>query len=218
MTDWVDRDQREFLDVVRKRRTARSYSPHPVPDEWIGWILEAARWAPSAANSQPWEFIVIDDPDCKAILKKLFLDEALQHQDSHYGSVTQKQAELLDNPVLIAVCGDPGSQDTYIDSPEIPEACRHELFQLTMGATIQNMLLAATRLGLGSTWIARLARVPGVAELLEVPAHLRIISFVAVGYGDREPYFSESLRRPIDEKTHHNRYSGDPDRTGAESR
>ena len=64
----------EFLDLVRERRSIRKFKPDPVPDEYIQKILEAAHWAISGANAQPWEFIVIKDP-----LTKKRLGEAFQH-------------------------------------------------------------------------------------------------------------------------------------------
>ncbi len=48
-----------LLELVKKRRSIRKFKPEPIPDEYVGKIIEAARWAPSGANSQPWEFIVI---------------------------------------------------------------------------------------------------------------------------------------------------------------
>ncbi len=55
----------DILDVIISRRSIRRYKPDPVPDEMIDKILEAARWAPTGENYQPWRFIVITDPDIK---------------------------------------------------------------------------------------------------------------------------------------------------------
>ena len=52
-------DYDSFLDLVKKRRSTHAFKPDPVPDEYVDKIIEAARWAPSGANSQPWEFIVV---------------------------------------------------------------------------------------------------------------------------------------------------------------
>ena len=62
-----------FLDLARSRRTARDHAPAAVPAAAIAYVLEAARWAPSAANRQPWEFIVIGDPELKRALRLAFL-------------------------------------------------------------------------------------------------------------------------------------------------
>jgi nitroreductase len=190
-----------MLDVIRARRTARAYSSQPVSREEVQLVLEGARWAPSAANRQPWEFIVIDDETTKGKLQALFIDEAAGH-DAQYRAVTAKQAALLAAPVLVAVCGDPTVKGRFITATEIPEPTREELFLMSMGAAIQNLLLVAANLGLASTWVARLARVPGVAELLKVPVSMRLVSFVVLGHGT-EPAFDEALRVPIARKTHY---------------
>jgi nitroreductase len=58
-------DYEDFLDLVKKRRSIRSFRTDPVPDEYVNKIIEAARYAPSGANSQPWEFIVVKDQEIK---------------------------------------------------------------------------------------------------------------------------------------------------------
>lgn len=54
-----------FLELVKKRRSIRRFKPDPIPDEYVNRIIEAARWAPSGFNSQPWEFVVIKDKKLK---------------------------------------------------------------------------------------------------------------------------------------------------------
>jgi nitroreductase len=190
-----------LLEVIRRRRTARAYLSAPIPRDAVRTILEAARWAPSAANRQPWEFIVVDDGAMKQHLKTLFVADGAAH-GAQYEAVTAKQAELLEAPVLIAVCGDPATKERFINAADIPEANREELFLMSMGAAIQNMLLAAASLGIASTWLVRLARVEGVRALLHVPPSLRLVSFVVLGQGT-ESAFDEALRVPIVRKTHH---------------
>ena len=192
-----------FLDLARSRRTAREHAPAAVPAAAIAYVLEAARWAPSAANRQPWEFIVIGDPELKRALRLAFLDEAAAH-DSRYRSVTEKQADLLLAPGLILVLGDAGTKARYINAAEIGEDAQEELFLLSMGAAIQNMLLAATASDLTSTWIARPARLPAIRALLRVPDALRSIAFVALGMAEAPPHWSEQMRNPL--KRHRDRF------------
>src|SRR4030042_1875622 len=63
----------EFMDVIRKRRSIRRYKPDPVPEEEIKYIMEAARLAPSWANTQCWRFVVVTDPAVKEDLGKEIL-------------------------------------------------------------------------------------------------------------------------------------------------
>ncbi len=63
----------ELLEAIRTRRAIRRFKPHPVPPELIEKLLEAARWAPSSVNCQPWEFIVITDPETKKKMSRAFV-------------------------------------------------------------------------------------------------------------------------------------------------
>ena len=92
----------------------------------------------------------------------------------------------------------------YINADEMGDAAQEELFLLSMGAAIQNMLLAATAAGLTSTWIARPARLAAVRALLGVPASLRTVAFVALGIAAAPPHWSENMRNPL--KQHADRF------------
>jgi coenzyme F420-0:L-glutamate ligase/coenzyme F420-1:gamma-L-glutamate ligase len=164
-----------------------------------------ARWAPSAANRQPWEFVVIRDPALKQALRRAFLAEADDTaHGAKYRSVTEKQADLLLAPGLVLVCGDPGTKARYINAEEIGEAVQEELFLLSMGAAIQNMLLAATAAGLTGTWIARPARIAAIHALLQVPERLRAVAFVALGVAPSPSHWAEGMRNPL--KRHRDRF------------
>jgi len=194
----------ETLELMRSRRTARAHTGETVPESALTAMLEAVRWAPSAANRQPWELIVLSDRALQRELRAAFLEEAAEH-DPRYRVVTERQADLLLAPLVLAVCGDERTKGTYINADGIGDAVQEELFLLTMGAAIENLLLMATACGLTSTWIARAARVPRIRELLGVPPGLRVVAFVAVGTG-APPRSTEHMRRPIDEKVHVNRF------------
>jgi nitroreductase len=189
-------DPEQFLELARSRRTARTHAPAAVSEAAIASVLDAARWAPSAANRQPWAFVVVADPRLKQALRQAFLDEAIGH-GAKYRSVTEKQANLLLAPALILVCGDDGTKARYINADEIGGGVQEELFLLSMGAAIQNMLLAATACGLTSTWLARPARLAAVRALLQVPPRLRTVAFVALGVAEAPPQWSEVMRNPL---------------------
>ena len=202
-------DFEQFLELARERRTSRGYLEKPVSRDDISRILEAARWAPSAANTQPWEFIVVSELKLKQELQKAFLFEAQLHEDPRYRKVTEQQATLLIEPELIAVCGRPQSRERFVNKKELAEHSQDELYLLSMGAMIQNILLAATALGLDSTWIARLARIPDVSEILQVPNELELVAFIAIGYTSQELKPSDGRRVPVLERTYSN-YYGNP--------
>lgn len=177
-----------------------------MPRDALASLLEAVRWAPSAANRQPWEVIVVSDSELQNSLRTAFVEEAAE-RDSRYRVVTERQADLLLAPIVLAVCGDERTKDSYVNADELGGDVQEELFLLTMGAAIENLLLMATACGLTSTWIARAARVPRVRELLEVPPWLRVVALVALGSGS-PARSTEHMRRPMAEKVHDNRYGG----------
>lgn len=204
MADLPSRAQ--TLELMRRRRTARAHAGDDVPRAALASLLEAVRWAPSAANRQPWEVIVVSDRELQSSLRAAFLEEAAE-RDPRYRVVTERQADLLLAPIVLAVCGDERTKGSFVNADELGGDVQEELFLLTMGAAIENLLLMATACGLTSTWIARAARVPRVRELLGVPAWLRPVALVALGTGS-PPASTEHMRRPIAEKVHENRFGG----------
>jgi nitroreductase len=194
----------QTLELMRRRRTARAHAGDAVPGDAVASLLEAVRWAPSAANRQPWEVIIVSDREVQRSLRAAFLEEAVE-RDPRYRVVTERQADLLLAPLVLAVCGDERTKGSYINADELGVGVQEELFLLTMGAAIENLLLMATACGLTSTWIARAARVPRVRELLGMPPWLRLVALVALGTGS-PPASTEYMRRPIAEKVHDNRF------------
>ncbi|MBW1829975.1 MAG: nitroreductase family protein, partial [Deltaproteobacteria bacterium] len=133
-----------LLEVIKKRRTIRKYMPEPIPDDYIDKVIDAARWAPSGANTQPWEFVIVKDQEVK---KQMGLTVSGAVARGNEGTVPP-QPYFEGAPVLIVVCGDPRLMEAY-PKGEI----REELFVSSMSAAIQNILLAAAALGLeGSVW------------------------------------------------------------------
>ena len=113
----------DVLEAIRHRRSIRKYKDTPVEEDKVNTILEAGQWAPSASNKQPWHLIVVRD---NTLRKKL--------ADIHaYGRF------MAESPVVIIVLGNPS---------------RHEKYHLAdPHNAVQNMLLAAYSLGLGTCWM-----------------------------------------------------------------
>jgi len=205
----------QFLELARARRSIRQFKPDAVADEHIGKILEAARWAMSGANGQPWEFIVVKD---KKIMRKLF--EA--------GSESEKQTAALETsrtnemrqpwyrnlpdsippsrfspaPVIIAVLGDPRTAQASV----LNRLCdRRWVVDENIAATTQIIHLAVAACGLSSQWVTvdryfeELMR-----PILRVPPILRIFSLVPIGYPAMEP--KKPYRRDLEEIVHYNTY------------
>jgi coenzyme F420-0:L-glutamate ligase / coenzyme F420-1:gamma-L-glutamate ligase len=195
----------QTLELMRRRRTARRHGGDGIPQAALDSVLAAVRWAPSAANRQPWELVVISDPGVKQGLRAAFLADAATH-GTRYQTVTERQADLLLAPLLIGICADERTKASFVNADEIGSAVQEELLLLSMGAAIQNLLLMATAVGLTSTWLARPARLPQARELLAVDPWIRIVAFVALGAGDPPPRRDEHARSPIAAKVHRDRF------------
>ena len=163
----------DFFDVVNERRSVRSYLPDMPGDDVIKKVLEAGMAAPSAGNRQPWEFIVVQkDRELKeAITNTTYRGNSWQNR--------QTQAWLLEAPLLIIVCG-------------VPQRCAsrygwdhaQKLLLQDTAAAIENMLLAATALGLASCWVGGFDMV-ALTNLLHLPEFVPPLAILPLGYASR---------------------------------
>lgn len=176
-----------LLQIMRRRRNNRRFTPDPVPEEFVSLIVDAARLAPSGANTQPWEFIVIRDPVRKSEVAEAFV-EALkkgQEVDPKFpaGTEAMLRSKFADAPVLIAVCADPRLKDAYPGYGN-----RDAILYVSMGAAMQHMHLAAAALGLAMCWgtVNRFSEAP-LGELLGVPPPLIVKEVFSLGFPVAEP-------------------------------
>jgi len=139
----------DLFTAMKERRSCRNFFPEQVDEATIEKILEAATWAPSPLNSQPWEFIVVTNKEMK---EKIFSEGercrkwALEKSGWKWlGSYTLDFLRLA--PVLVAVIGDPKKTgvDMFMEEGSVG-------YQAACAAAIQNMHLAAHSFGLGSLW------------------------------------------------------------------
>jgi nitroreductase len=147
----------ETLEAIFTRRSVRQYQTKPIPDALVHKLLAAAMSAPSARNSQPWRFVVIDDRQA--------LDQV--PGINPYAEMARRA------PLAILICADPSLEK----SPGY--------WMLDCAAAAQNMLLAAHGLGLGAVWCGvypRQPRVEGFRRLLGVPEEIVPHSLIVLGY------------------------------------
>lgn len=190
----------QIMEVIASRRSIRSFKPDPIPDEHVGKVLEAAQWAPSGANAQPWDFIVIKDPhriwDVAAIFEKEHRRRRRVASDFPGGSMSYLRLA----PVIILVCGDPRFKVCY--PKDRSKALKEVIFAGSIAAAVQNLHLAAAALGLGgSTWI----NIGEPAEralkhLLGIPPALRVLYCCPLGYPARRS--RTRWRRPLESMVH----------------
>lgn len=162
----------EVLDAIYKRRSIRQYLDQEVDQETILTLLKAATAAPTAANYQPWEFIVVTE---KERLEKLRNELAFGKYNA---------------PVAIVVCG---NLELALKGPD------QEMWVQDCSAALENILLAATGLGLGAVWIGVYPvenRVTALKKLYNMPEQVIPMSVVYVGY----PAEEKEGRTQFDEK------------------
>lgn len=158
-------DGKDIYDLAVERRTIRKFKPAPVPRDLLERLVNAARLAPSAANVQPLEFIVVDDAARKA---EVF--------------------PSLKWAAYIAPAGDPGPGEepfAYVVTL-VNTKVREKMFEYDVGAAMENMILTALEEGVGACWLLSIDR-DVLRAVLGVPEHYRVDSVLALGYPAEDP-------------------------------
>lgn len=180
-------------NVIEERRSIRKYKNQSVSRELIEKLVDAARLAPSAKNRQPWKFIVYTGAAKAALLD--VMEAALKKEDREHRLLPESAFGLPDAfntlrimreaPVIIFVMNTNG-QSPYkaVNSDRrVAEICD----SLSIGAAVDNLLLKATELGLGTLWIANTCfAYDALTEFINSPGQLT--GAVAVGYADEQPH------------------------------
>ncbi|MCX8117677.1 MAG: nitroreductase family protein [Desulfobacterota bacterium] len=167
----------DLFTAIKERRSCRNFLPDPIDDPTLERLLEAAIWAPSPLNSQPWEFIVITSPEIK---EKIFAEGercrqwALEKSGWKWlGSYTLDFLKTV--PALIAVVGDPKKSGVDLFMEEGPMG-----YQAACAAAIQNLHLAAHGLGLSSLWFTLFDK-KAMREILRIPAEKVPLALICIG-------------------------------------
>lgn len=165
----------DLADAIRQRRSIRKYTFQHITDDIIRRVLDAAIWAPSAHNAQPWRFIVLTKEDSKCniadAMGEVWLSELekdgipkLMREDS----VRASTKRFSTAPVLILACLTLEDMDVYPD--EKRNHIEHELAVQSLSAAIQNLLLAAHAEGIGACWYcAPIFCKDAVRQALKIP-------------------------------------------------
>jgi nitroreductase len=153
-----------ILNIIKIRRSVRSFDDRPIEKEKMELILEAARLAPSSCNSQPWRFVVVND---KVLLKKIAKAQPL-------GPNVNK---FLESAGVIIAC---------VDEPKLfihkaADMVNRDNQRIDVGIAMEHMVLVAAELGIGSCWIGWFSE-KKVKELLRIPKKKTISVLLALGY------------------------------------
>ncbi|MFC1825409.1 nitroreductase family protein [Thermodesulfobacteriota bacterium] len=177
-------DYESLMDLMRARRTTRGYKTDPIPEEYINQVIEAARWAPTGANTQPFEFVVVKDEKSKAEIKRIHDETFWKVKVVSEGASGSSMKYLEVAPLLIIVLGDPRFKDAYPKGD-----VRDEIFHAGLSAAVQNMHLAATALGLGGSVWYTVGPVAGmkIKDLLKIPQVFIVKTIMPLGYAKAKP-------------------------------
>jgi len=189
------------IDLILSRRTVRQFKPFPIERSLLEKTVDAGRLAPSAANLQPLEFVIVDE-----------------------GSVRQAVFPCLRWAAYISPRGNPlpGQEPMAYIIILVNLSVREKGFEYDVGAAMENMILAAREEGLGSCWLISIDR-EKLTAILNVPTGYRVDSVLALGYPAESPVAEEATdsikywqdkegvlhvpKRPLKSVLHFNRFS-----------
>jgi nitroreductase len=179
----------EFIDIIKTRRSIRKYEDRDVPPEALDTILEAVRWAPSWANTQCWEIVVVRDRTVKEQLQATLPPKG----NPAVGAMVQA-------PVVLALCGKLKSSGFYKDQVTTKFG---DWFMFDLGIACQTIGLAAHALGLG-TVVVGLFDHDKAGAVLKVPAGYELVAMLPLGFPAK--ISSAPNRREAAEFTHQDRF------------
>jgi nitroreductase len=178
-----------MIKPIELRRSVRKYLDKPIADEIILKLLESARIAPSANNSQPWHFIVIKD---RAIREKIV-------------KAANNQKWMLTAPIIIACVADIRARLETVAMPIDEESPQREVKEIIRDTSIaiEHLVLEATNEGLGTCWIAWFKQ-NEIRPILSIPNDKYLVSLITVGYPNDEP--KARNRKEIKEIIHYDKW------------
>ena len=175
-------------DCIQTRRSLRKYETETIDEQKLQRVLEAVRWAPSWVNFQPWEVVVVDDPQVKAALQDCVPE----------GNPGRKSIGVA--PLVLAVCGRQGESGYYNDKPSTVYG---DWVMFDLGIACQNLCLAAWAEGLGTLHLGLLDH-DRAGQALGLPERVKCYELIPLGVPSKVT--KAPKRKAIEEFTHKNRY------------
>jgi len=176
------------IDAIRSRRSIRKYKTDPVSAETLEAVLDAARWAPSWANTQCCRLVVVEKPETK-----MRIAEAI--------SPTNPALDAVRNaPVLIVACAELGKSGFKRGEAATDKG---DWFMFDVALAMQNLTLAAHELGLGTVHVGTIDA-KKIEEILQVPEGVRVVELTPLGYPAEQP--KGPGRKELSEIVFHEKY------------
>lgn len=145
-----------ILEEIKNRRSIRNYLAKEIPEEVLTEVLEAARWAPSASNRQPWKFVIIKDKELRQQIKQ----------------AAGGQSFVGEAPVVIAGCA---TNVNHI----MPNGVHS--YPVDLAIALDHLSLQAVRAGLGTCWVGAFNQ-DRVREILRIPKKVIVVCLMTIGY------------------------------------
>lgn len=185
------------FEIIRTRRSIRVYEDKPVEEDKLRRVLEAARMAPSAGNRQPWRFIVVTDPKVKEEIikvKERFRPSPPRSPPPSVPGRPPRLSPLHTAPIIIVGCAMPSESFPGTD-----------FWKIDVSIALQNLVLAAWELGLGTCWVGVFHEEEELKKVLGLPNEARIVAMVTLGYPaeKKEPVTD---RKPLEEIVRYNHW------------
>lgn len=168
----------EYSDLIVKRYSVRAYKKDPIENEKLEIVLEAARLAPTAANRQPFQLIIINTKDREDELLKIY-----------------RRNWFVQAPLLICACGVP--RYSWVRSD------RRRYLDVDVAIAMDHLILAATDIGLGTCWVAAFNE-NAARKALNLPEDVEPLIFTPLGYPADKPGIKE--RKPLSELVRYDRW------------
>jgi nitroreductase len=167
----------DTLEAIRHRRSIRKYKPDPVDDKTLATVLDAARLAPSWSNTQCWKFIVVRDAGIKAQIAETIQINPVMGKNPAAKAFTTA-------PVIIVACAQKGVSGLFNGKTVTDKGEWWFLFDVALA--MENLMLAATSIGLGTVHVA-LFDAEKVATILGVPEGCVVVEMTPLGYPEYQP-------------------------------
>ena len=204
----------DFQGVIRRRRSVRKFEKgRDVDRQALVRIIDCGRWAPSGANVQCWDFIVVDDPEVREKVTEVFRRQAQRLVEHAKGFPAVRKDYLANTVAIVIVLGDPRwkvcfPQPTTSEFDTEYRDNNEAIFLCSLGAAIQNIQLGVTAEGLTSAWLSGGGEDITNAELSELlgyPSWMRAYGTIPIGFPLAEQH--RRYRRPLAQSLHWNGYS-----------
>lgn len=170
----------EFSELIRQRYSVRAYKPNPIEDEKIQKVLDAARMAPTAANRQPFQLIVIHSKGCEEELRRMY------HREW-----------FIQAPIIICAVG-------LTSQGWVRGADGKNYTEVDVAIAMDHLILEATNQGLGTCWIAAF-NPDAVRQVLGLPEDVEPIALTPLGYAADQPPVTK-MRKPLSELVRYERW------------